>query len=120
MRYLIERIRYGGAPKTPQDADRLALRQLTGRGADLAKPRHVIHFLYFPAETQARAAAEAIEGTWTTAVQPPTETIDQWCVRADGNRTLGPETVAAFRTWFETVAAEHGGEYDGWEAAAKP
>jgi Regulator of ribonuclease activity B len=120
MRFLIDRIRYGGAPKTPQDADRLALRQLAGRGADLAKPRHVIHFLYFPAETQARSAAEEIEVTWATKVQPPTETIDQWCVQADGNRTLGPETVAAFRTWFEAVAAEHGGEYDGWEAAAKP
>ena len=46
MRFL-DRIRYQGAPKTPQEADRLALRQLSGRGADLAKPRHVIHFLYF-------------------------------------------------------------------------
>ena len=35
----LDRIRYQGSPKTPQDADRLALRQLAGRGADLAKPR---------------------------------------------------------------------------------
>ena len=41
-------------------------------------------------------------------------------MRADGHRTVGPETVAAFRSWFEDIAAEHGGEYDGWEAAAKP
>ncbi len=53
-------------------------------------------------------------------MEPPTETIDQWCVKADGHRTVGPETVAAFRSWFENVAAQHGGEYDGWEAAAKP
>jgi len=32
----------------------------------------------------------------------------------------GPDTVAAFRSWFEEVAAKHRGEYDGWEASAKP
>ena len=120
MRFLIDRIRYGGAPKTPADADRLALRQLAGRGADLAKPRHVIHFLYFATEANARAAAEAIADTWTTKVEAPTDEIAHWCVRADGTRTLGPDTVAAFRTWFEGIAEEHGGEYDGWEAAARP
>jgi hypothetical protein len=121
MRFLIDRIRYGGAPKTPQEADALALRQLAGRGADLAKPRHVIHFLYFSIEADARAAAAAIgEAAWTTAVEAPSEEIAHWCVKADAHRTVGPDTVAAFRIWFEKVAAEHGGEYDGWEAAAKP
>ena len=41
-------------------------------------------------------------------------------MRADGERVVGVETIAAFRSWFEHVAAEHDGEYDGWEAAAKP
>jgi hypothetical protein len=118
---LFDRIRYKGAPKTPQEADALALRQLAGRHADLAKPRHIVHFVLFADEADARAAAEAIErASWTTKVEPPTETAPEWCVRADGQRTVGPDTVAAFRTWFERVAAEHGGEYDGWEAAAKP
>jgi len=120
MRFL-DRIRNQRAPSTPQEADSLALRQLAGRGADLAQPRHVIHFVYFPTEEAARAAADAIAGaSWTAAVEPPSETIAEWCVRADGHRTVGPETVAAFRSWFEGIAAEHGGEYDGWEAAAKP
>jgi Regulator of ribonuclease activity B len=121
MRFLIDRIRYGGAPKTPQEADSLALRQLAGRGADLTKPRHVIHFLYFSAERDARTAADAIgEASWKTVVEAPTETIADWCVKADDHRIVGPDTVAAFRTWFEGVAETHGGEYDGWEAAAKP
>ncbi len=120
MRHLVDRFRYGGAPKTPQEADRLALRQLAGRGADLTKPRHVIHFLYFASERDARGAADAIGDAWSTRVDPPTETIDQWCVKADGNRTVGPDTVAAFRSWFDALAARHNGEYDGWEAAAKP
>jgi Regulator of ribonuclease activity B len=81
MRFL-DRIRNKGAPKTSQEADTLALRQLAGRGADLSKP--------------------------------------QWSLRAEGQRIVGAETIAAFRAWFERIAAEHGGEYDGWEAAAKP
>jgi hypothetical protein len=120
VRYLIERIRYGGAPKTPEEADRLALRQLAGRGADLSKPRHVIHFLYFPTDRLARDAVEAIGDTWKTQIEEPTETTGQWCVKADGNRTISPEIVSGFRAWFEKLAAEHHGEYDGWEAAAKP
>jgi hypothetical protein len=120
MRFLIDRIRYGGAPTTPEEADRLALRQLAGRGADLSKPRHVIHFLYFPSEAEARAVIETIGDAWKTELEAPTESIGQWCVKADGNRTVSYETAAAFRSWFDDIARRHGGEYDGWEAAAKP
>jgi hypothetical protein len=120
VRHLIDRIRYGGAPKTPEEADRLALRQLEGRGADLSKPRHMIHYLYFPTERQAHDAVEAIGDVWRTKIEEPTETAAQWCVQADGNRTIGPEIVSGFRAWFVRVATEHGGEYDGWEASAKP
>lgn len=117
---LFDRIRFQGAPKTPQEADRLAVRQLAGRGADLSKPRHIIHFLYFSSERDAHGAADAIGDVWKTSIEPPRESIAQWCVKADGNRTVGPDTVAAFRSWFEELAAKHDGEYDGWEAAAKP
>lgn len=120
MRHLIDRIRYGGAPKTPDEADRLALRQLAGRGADLSKPRHIIHFLYFPTERQARDAVDAIGDAWKTQVEAPTEGIEHWSVKADGNRTIGPEIVSGFRSWFDRIATEHGGEYDGWEAGWKP
>ena len=120
MRFL-DRIRNQGAPKTPQEADTLALRQLAGRGADLSKPRHMIHFLYFSREADAHAAAATIDqASWTAAVNPPDDTIAEWSVRVDGQRVVGAETIAAFRVWFERVATEHGGEYDGWEAAAKP
>jgi hypothetical protein len=117
----LDRIRHKGKPKTPQEADALALRHLAGRGADLAQPRHVIHFLYFAEEADARAAADlAREAGWSAAVQPPGERIPDWTVRADGTRVVSSATVEAFRAWFEHVAAEHHGEYDGWEASAKP
>jgi Regulator of ribonuclease activity B len=117
----LRRMRLYRPPKTPQDADKLALRQLETRGADLSLPRHVIHFLLFEHEADARAAADAIDGgSWTTRVDPPTQSLEEWSVRVDGHRVVGADTVAAFRAQFEQIAAAHGGEYDGWEASAKP
>jgi len=109
--------------KTPQEADKLALRQLKIVGADLSLPRHVIHFLLFEHESDARAAAAAIDagaGAWTTRVDAPSETLEEWSVRVDGHRIVGADTVAAFRAQFKQIASAHNGEYDGWEAAAKP
>ena len=57
----LDRLRSKGAPATPQETDQLVLRQLAGRGADLTKPRHVIHYLYFADEVNARDAAEVID-----------------------------------------------------------
>ena len=117
----LDRFRVSPLPKTPEEVDALAIRHLVKGGADLSKPRHVIHVVYFTSEGVAREAAEAIQAaSWNATVAPPTERIDEWSVRADGDRVVGPETISAFRSWFEHVAAEFGGEYDGWEAAAKP
>lgn len=111
----------GRPPRTPEEADALALRQLAARDADLTIPRHVIHVLYFATEDAARAAATDVEAAaWTVAVEAPASEGADWSVRADDHRVVGAETVAAFRSWFEHVADGHGGEYDGWEAAAKP
>jgi len=117
----LDRIRHQGAPATPQEADQLVLHQLAGRGADLTKPRHVIHYLYFADESDAHGAAEVIEqAEWETTVSPPDERITEWSLRAEGYRVIGTATVEAFRVWFEQIAAERTGEYDGWEASAKP
>ena len=110
-----------GKPKDPRAADALALRQLQGRGADLAQPRHVIHFLYFDRGDDAREAAEiASNAGWSAGIDEPGDKVTVWTVRADGNRVVNASTVEAFRAWFEHLAEEHGGEYDGWEASAKP
>lgn len=117
----LNRIRKKGAPATPADADQLVIRQLESRGADLTKPRHVIHYLYFPGEAEARRAAMAIEQAgYDAAVGSPNDGIQEWSVRAEGHRVVETSTVEGFRAWFERIAGEHRGEYDGWEAAAKP
>ncbi len=117
----LDRIRNKGAPATPQEADQLVLRQLVSRGADLTKPRHVLHYLYFADEIDARAAAEVVDQSeWEATVRPPNETIAEWSLRAEGYRVIGATTVEAFRAWFAQIALDHRGEYDGWEASAKP
>lgn len=117
----LDRIRNMGAPSTPAEADDLVLRQLSGLGADLTRPRHVIHFLYFGNEASATAAADDIRnGGYETTLTSPDGTIPQWSVRAESHRVTDRSTVEAFRAWFERIAGEHDGEYDGWEAAAEP
>ena len=108
-------------PKTPREADALALRHLQSRGADLVQPRHVVHFLYFDDEHAARMAEEdAAEAGWETELHPPTEAVAVWTVRAHDTRVVNSTTVEAFRSWFERLTQRYSGEYDGWEAAAKP
>ena len=117
----LDRIRNKGAPATPAEADQLVIRQLVARGADLTRPRHVIHFLYFADDADARRAAETIEKAgWETILGSPEGRIEEWSVRAEGYRVVGGSTVEAFRAWFEQMADDFHGEYDGWEAAAKP
>ena len=103
------RFRSRRAPATPADADRQALAQLRSLGADLTKARHVVHFAYF-----ADAAG------YSATVAPPDDTFREWRVHAEATRVLGETTVDGFRAWFERVARDHGGEYDGWEAARTP
>jgi len=109
------------APKTPADADRWALGQLESLGADLTKPRHVIHFVYFEEEESARrAAAEMEQAGYSTTIVPPDERFREWRVHAECTRVMSQTTVDGFRSWFAHVASTHGGEYDGWEAARTP
>ena len=108
-------------PPAPAEADRLTLRQLESLGANLTRPRHVLHFLYFADGQHARDAAQDIDRAgYEVTISPPDDTIAEWSVRAEATRVVDGTTVDAFRAWFERVAAEHAGEYDGWEAAAQP
>jgi regulator of ribonuclease activity B len=108
-------------PRAGPELDRLSLKELRGRGADLTRPRHVLHFLYFADEATARNAAEAVASAgYEVSVSEPSERVPQWGVRAETTRIVNESTVHAFRPWFEQVAGQHGGEYDGWEAATKP
>jgi Regulator of ribonuclease activity B len=117
----LERMMRGKPPSDPAQVDQIVIRQLRSLGADLSLPRHVRHFLYFEAQSSAQQAAEEIErADYSATVSPPSAEIPVWTVVAEGFRVIGPDTVAGFRAWFEHVATEHHGEYDGWEPARSP
>jgi hypothetical protein len=110
-----------GQSRTPAELDRLSLKHLEKRGADLARPRHIIHFLYFESEADARRACEDVPaGGWDATVVPPEEPRTRWVVRGEATRMVDARTVESYRAWFEQIAEEHHGEYDGWEASVKP
>jgi Regulator of ribonuclease activity B len=116
-----DRLLRGKRPQSTAEIDRLVVRQLVARGADLSQPRHVMHFIYCAQESNAHDAAKAIDAAgYDVKVVPPSDDIEEWTVRAEAYRIVGFETVQGFRAWFEQIAAEHDGEYDGWEPAVKP
>ena len=42
---------------------------------------------------------------------------EPWAIRATSELQVGRDNVTGFRHRFEDLAARHGGEFDGWEAA---
>ena len=98
--------------------DRQVLTALLNAGADLAAPRHVLHFIYdLVDEASARQAAAEVEG-WQTSVKPPPEGYETWSVTFERQGyVLSPENVAADAAAFSAAASAHGGHYDGWEAS---
>jgi Regulator of ribonuclease activity B len=120
MSSFLERLMRRARPKDPAALDELVITQLRNLGAELTQPRHVRHFLYFEVETNARRAATEIQRAgYDVTIRPPNEAAP-WTVLAEGFRVVAPDTVAGFRAWFEQIAAELDGEYDGWEPATKP
>lgn len=118
---LRDRLRPRRPPATTVEADRLALRQLAARGADLTRPRHVVHFLAFAEEAAARAAvADVTDAGYEPTVSPPDGEQGRWLLRAEAHRVVDPTTVPGFRDALERISAAHGGEYEGWEAAREP
>ena len=99
------------------------LGQLIAQGADLTKARHAIYYVYLNGRAAADAGAEAARAAgYACEVREPLPNYpDQWslvCERSDA--VLDPAGVNAADDLFQGIADRHGGEFDGWEAAAQP
>jgi Regulator of ribonuclease activity B len=102
------------------EGDSLVIRQLAAHGANLSRPRDVQHYLYFPTEPEASNAAQILEGEgYGVEVSMGADNIN-WLVLASSSQVVSPDSVVQFRSRMMEVASSLGGEYDGWEAAAKP
>jgi hypothetical protein len=117
MGLLGQRRRSGSSAKDP---DTRLLSELEARGANLSRPRHVIHTLGFQHREGADGAAATAERAGWHATLGGQADGALWSLRIEDTRVVDDTTVRAFRAWFERLAAAHDGAYEGWEAAAKP
>jgi len=97
--------------------DDQTLAQVVQHGADLAEPRHWVHYLYFNDEAGARAAAETISAAgWELRRVGESPVNDgTWSVVVEKNNVIvSPEAVHQARQFFEGLP---GVDYDGWEVS---
>jgi hypothetical protein len=99
------------------EADTLVLAHLVQLGCDPQQPRECRHYLYMPGEVGARSVASSLNSAaeWDAEVEA---VRDAWLVTATTVTGLDDDVVRVTRRRFERLAQDHGGEYDGWEAAA--
>jgi hypothetical protein len=100
--------------RDPADADARVLAHLRALGCDPKQARGTRHFIYLPTSEDADAVAQTLEREgWDTAVH---EAEDVWLVVAGCLRVLTGPLVRETRARLASLAAAHGGAYDGWEA----
>jgi hypothetical protein len=107
----------------PEKGDQQVLKQLRRLGANLSRPREIIHFLYFPTQVAAERASHHLRGEgYMIDVRPAANAADNppnpWLMEARVIAVVDESTVQPMRQKFEDLAESGGGEYDGWEAAA--
>jgi regulator of ribonuclease activity B len=96
-------------------ADLAVLAQLEQHGADLSKETEFVHYLYFDDADHARGAAEQLAEIGYTAKGRPSD--ESFVVLAERVAVPDMDNVRRMRQFMQTIAAQFGGEYDGWEAA---
>jgi hypothetical protein len=85
------------------------------RGADTRRTRGARHFIYLPTSEAAHNVAQVLEREgWDTAVHAAE---DVWLVAAGCLRVLNEPLARETRERLASLAAAHGGSYDGWEPA---
>ncbi|MEM9713761.1 MAG: ribonuclease E inhibitor RraB [Actinomycetota bacterium] len=98
--------------------DRQVMTLLVEAGADLRRPRHVDHYLYFEVEDDAiAAAAEATGAGWDVRLDATDSEVPVWCLQVERHEVvLTAELLSEDRTTLRDLAARRNGEYDGWGA----
>jgi hypothetical protein len=119
----VEDVDEPGEGGPPGQADKRVLKQLRRLGANLSRPREVIHFLYFPTQVAAEQASHQLRGEgYMIDVRPAANAAENppnpWVMEARNHTVVDESNVQAMRQKFEDMAEAGGGEYDGWEAAA--
>jgi hypothetical protein len=108
------------AVSSPGEGDRKVIDQLLALGADLNRPRHTIHFLYFPSAEVANEAAKALsEAGYNANACEPSEipSRNKWPVLAEKTEVVNQSAMERERVFLDAFAESLSGEYDGWETS---
>ena len=110
------------AAPSAHKGDGLVLKQLQKLGANLSQPRDARFYVYAPTEEAANAVAnELVPQGYKVEVSPAAKpTKRSWLALATKDSVINEASLSEVRKLLEEIAARLNGEYDGWEAAAKP
>jgi hypothetical protein len=89
---------------------------LSRYGSDLNKPHRLDFYLYFAAKRAAVAVAQTLEAQgFATKVRREADEENWLCL---ATRAMLPDepTLDRLGRWLDELAAQHGGEFDGWES----
>ena len=112
-------------PTNSEQGDTAVVDALCKAGADLSQAREVAHYFYFSNELDAEAVAGELQREGLSVRDPiriddGTNSPNPWSVRAMINAVVSVRSAQESTSRFRALAFRHHGEYDGWEAAAKP
>jgi regulator of RNase E activity RraB len=99
--------------------------QLQQNGADITKPREILHYLYFPSEDLARNTVEQLsksgyEASEKLSKHSTADAAKPWVVIGRRETVVNEKTIADMRMHLTEIAHRYHGDYDGWEAAVTP
>jgi hypothetical protein len=96
--------------------DELTRQNLEAFGSNLEAKHQIVNYLYFPQQKAARRAARALEGHHYAVQVGKAADGTEWLLLATIGIIPSIANLAEIRRHLETVAAQYGGDYDGWEA----
>ncbi len=96
--------------------DQEVLDALRQSGSDLSRPHALELYLYLPDEARARRAAFDLSAEGVAVITRRASMGPGWLCLARMSMVPAPDAIAEIRNRFEGLAAELGGEFDGWEA----
>lgn len=105
-------------PDPPDDEDEVILRSLRESGVDVAHELPVDFILYFPSESDARKALRTTQrdGFAGELHPPPSDDLD-WMIVLSRRMVPSLEALREVRARLDELAAEHDGEFEGWDVA---